>query len=172
MNRWSAALAIAVSLLAAGCGDDTPTAPSATQPKFTATLSGNNENPPIAGTEAGGTGTSSITFNTTVVGGQITAATADFTVTISNLPAGTPINLSHIHEGAAGVNGSVRVNLALVAGEVTVGATRTVTFTKTGIAMTPELAQAIMNNPAGYYFNSHSAINGGGVVRGQLVRTQ
>jgi hypothetical protein len=172
MNRWSAALAIAVSLLAAGCGDDTPTAPSATQPKFTATLSGNNENPPISNAEAGGTGTSSITFNTTVVGGQVTAATADFTVTISNLPAGTPINLSHIHEGAASVNGSVRVNLALVAGEVTVGATRTVTFTKNGITVDPALAQAIMNNPAGYYFNSHSTLNGGGVVRGQLVRTQ
>ena len=172
MNRWSTTLAIAVSLLAAGCGSDTPTAPSATQPKFTATLSGNNENPAIVGAEAGGTGTSSITFNTTVSGGQITAATADFTVTISNLPPGTPINLSHIHEGAAGVNGSVRVNLALTAGEVVVGANRTVTFTKNGITVDPALAQAIMNNPAGYYFNSHSAQNGGGVVRGQLVRTQ
>jgi filamentous hemagglutinin family protein len=30
--------------------------------------------------------------------------------------------------------------------------------------------QAIINNPAGYYFNAHSAINTGGVVRGQLVK--
>jgi hypothetical protein len=168
MNRWSA-LAVAVSLLAAGCSKDTPTAPSATQPKFTATLSGNNENPPIAGAEAGGTG--NITFNTTFVGGQITAATADFSVSIASLPAGTPIRLSHIHEGATGVNGGVRVDLAL-AGDNIVLANGSGSFTKNGITMTPELAQAIMNNPAGYYFNSHSVINGGGVVRGQLVRTQ
>jgi hypothetical protein len=171
MNRWSAALAITVSLLAAGCGDDTPTAPTATQPRFTATLSGNNENPPISNAEAGGTGTATIAFNTTVAGGQITAATADFTVNIANLPAGTPIRLSHIHEGATGVNGGVRVDLAL-AGDNIVLANGSGTFTKNGIAMTPELAQAIMTNPAGYYFNSHSVINGGGVVRGQLVRTQ
>jgi CHRD domain-containing protein len=170
MNRWSA-LAVAVSLLAAGCSKNTPTAPSATQPKFTAALSGNNENPPIANAEAGGTGTATITFNTTVAGGQITAATADFAVSIAGLPANTPIRLSHIHEGAAGVNGGVRVDLAL-AGDNIVLANGSGSFTKNNISMTPELAQAIMNNPAGYYFNSHSVINGGGVVRGQLVRTQ
>ena len=170
MKRWSA-LAIAVSLMAAGCSKDTPTAPSATQPKFTATLSGNNENPPIAGAEAGGTGTATITFNTTVVGGNITAATANFAVSIAGLPANTPIRVSHIHEGAAGVNGAVRVDLQL-AGDNVVLPNGSGSFTKNGITMTPELAQAIMNNPAGYYFNSHSAINGGGVVRGQLVRTQ
>jgi len=29
-----------------------------------------------------------------------------------------------------------------------------------------------MNNPAGFYFNVHSAINGGGVARGKLTRVQ
>ena len=171
MNRWSA-LAVAVSLLAAGCSKDTPTAPSATRPTFSATLSSQNEVPAIVGAEAGGRGTATIVFNTTVAAGNITAATADFTVNITGLPAGTPINLSHIHEAVAGVNGSVRVNLALAAGEVTVGSAGTVTFTKNGINVDAALAQTILNNPAGYYFNSHSAQNGGGVVRGQLVRTQ
>jgi hypothetical protein len=31
---------------------------------------------------------------------------------------------------------------------------------------------AIMNNPAGYYFNVHTQQNPNGVMRGQLVRTQ
>jgi hypothetical protein len=30
--------------------------------------------------------------------------------------------------------------------------------------------QAIIDNPAGYYFNVHSTQNGGGVARGQLVK--
>ena len=171
MNRWSA-LAVAVSLLAAGCSKDTPTAPSATRPTFSATLSSQNEVPAIVGAEAGGRGTATIAFNTTVAAGNITAATADFTVNITGLPAGTPINASHIHEAAAGVNGSVRVSLALSAGEVTVGPAGTATFTKNGINVDAAMAQAILNNPAGYYFNSHSTLNPGGVARGQLVRTQ
>jgi hypothetical protein len=171
MNRWSA-LAVAVSLLAAGCSKDTPTAPTATRPTFTATLSSQNEVPPITNAESGGRGTATIVFNTTPATGTITSATADFTVNLTGLPAGTPINLSHIHAAAAGVNGGVVVNLALVAGEVTVSAAGTVTFTKNGINMDPAVAQTILTNPAGHYFNSHSAINGGGVVRGQLVRTQ
>jgi hypothetical protein len=32
------------------------------------------------------------------------------------------------------------------------------------------LAQTIINNPAGYYFNIHTAANPGGVARGQLVK--
>jgi hypothetical protein len=42
----------------------------------------------------------------------------------------------------------------------------------TGVAVTAEIAQAIMNNPAGFYFNVHSAVNGGGVARGKLTRLQ
>jgi len=30
----------------------------------------------------------------------------------------------------------------------------------------------VLNNPAGHYFNMHSALNPGGVVRGQLVRVR
>ena len=33
-------------------------------------------------------------------------------------------------------------------------------------------AQAVMDNPAGYYFNMHSPLNPGGVIRGQLVRVR
>ena len=169
MKRLSA-LAIALSVLAAGCSNDHPTAPSATKPTFLATLSAANENPPITGAEGAGRGTSMITFDTTVAAGNITAATATFVVNITGLPPGTPIILSHIHDGAATVNGPVRVNLALGAGEIVVPASGSVAFTKGPITVAPALAQTIINNPAGFYFNSHSAINPGGVVRGQLVR--
>jgi hypothetical protein len=32
------------------------------------------------------------------------------------------------------------------------------------------VAQSIFNNPAGNYFNVHTTLNGGGAIRGQLVR--
>ena len=33
-------------------------------------------------------------------------------------------------------------------------------------------AQAVLNNPAGHYFNMHTPLNPGGAVRGQLVRVR
>ena len=172
MNRWSPALAVAVSLLAVGCGSDNPTAPTATKPTFTAAMSAANEVPPITNAESGARGTATIVFNTTVAGGNITAATADFSVSLTGLPPNTTITASHIHPGALGVNGGVVVNLGLTAGEIVTNASGAATITKNGINVDPALAQTIINNPAGYYFNSHSTLNGGGVARGQLVRTQ
>ncbi|MBA2305270.1 MAG: CHRD domain-containing protein [Acidobacteria bacterium] len=34
----------------------------------------------------------------------------------------------------------------------------------------PTLVNAIISNPAGWYFNVHSTLNPTGAVRGQLVR--
>jgi hypothetical protein len=45
-------------------------------------------------------------------------------------------------------------------------------FTRNGIAVSAANAQGILDNPAGYYFNVHSTANGGGFMRGQLVRIQ
>ena len=47
-------------------------------------------------------------------------------------------------------------------------------FSKNGItaaANAAAVAQAIVNNPGGNYFNVHTTLNTGGAVRGQLVRT-
>jgi hypothetical protein len=42
-------------------------------------------------------------------------------------------------------------------------------FVRTGFPVSPvDSANLIINNPAGYYFNVHSALNPGGVARGQL----
>jgi len=163
-------LAIAASFFAAACGSSSPSSPSPTQPTFTAALSPANENPPITGAEASGSGNATITFNTTKdAAGNITAASVTFVVNMQGFPAGTPINIAHIHTGATGVNGAVLVSTTLAAGEVVL-ATGSGSFTKTATGVDAAVAQSIVNNPAGFYFNAHSTLNGGGVVRGQLVK--
>jgi hypothetical protein len=171
--KHAAVLTIALALLATGCGSDSPSTPS--QPNrltFTALLSGNNEVPPIQGTEAGGGGNATITMDVTRdASGNVTAATVNFTVNISGLPANTPIILSHIHQQTAGNNGAVVVNTGLTAAAPVTLASGSGSFERNAIPVTPvDIATQIIANPAGFYFNSHSNANPGGVVRGQLVR--
>jgi hypothetical protein len=164
----------AVILLAVGCGSKTPTTPSTnpTQVKFTAALLPANETPPITNAEASGNGLATITFNLTRdAAGAITAATADFLVTMNGFPANTTVTAAHIHPGAAGVAGGAQVSLGLGSGEIVL-ANGNGNFTKTGITngLSPAQAQDIINNPANYYFNIHSTLNGSGFARGQLVK--
>jgi hypothetical protein len=166
------ALILAATLLAGACGDDSPTEPSGdnNRPRFTAQLLPSNEVPPITNEENTGTGSAVIHLNLTRdPAGAISAATADFQVELSGFPATTAITLAHIHIGAVGVNGGIVVNTTVAAGQVAL--TNGVgSFSRTGIAVTAANAQAIVNNPAGYYFNVHTSRNPGGVIRGQLVR--
>ena len=170
MKRLSI-VALALSFFAAACGSSSTSPTTAVKPTFTASLSPANEVPAIGNAENTGTGNVTVTFDTTTTGGNITAATATFVANLSGFPAGTPINAAHIHPGAAGVNGGVIVSLALTAGEVVL-TNGSGSFTRGPITVDPALAQTIMNNPAGYYFNVHSTINPGGVARGQLQRVQ
>jgi len=157
----------------AGCGDNAVTTPSpALSAKFTATLLPASEVPPVSGSEAGGSGTATLTFNLTRdSGGNTTAATMDVTVTATGFPPGTALTASHIHPGIAGVNGGVLVSLGLAPGEVTF-ASGGGSFTKQGLTMTVDQANSIMANPAGFYLNIHTAANPGGVARGQLTAGQ
>jgi hypothetical protein len=126
---------------------------------FKATLSPANEVPPITSAEASCAGDATVTFS---------ATSAKFDVIIRGCPSTTVINIGHIHEGAAGANGGVVINTGLTAGELTLtggGAT----FTKTATAEAA-LISRIIANPAGFYVNFHSAMHGGGVIRGQLVK--
>ena len=175
MKRLSV-FAVALSLLAAGCSKDASTSPTPTTPAanplFSAVLSPSNEVPPVANAESTVFGTANITLNTTKDGaGNITAATATFAVTLGGFPAGSTINIAHIHEGANTCACPVVVNTSLAAGEVTVS-NGLASFTKSSISVTPEVAQRLIANPAGFYFNVHSTLNPGGVARGQLVKTQ
>ncbi len=161
------AILTAASMIGAvGCGSSTtsPSSSSPTKPTFTADLRPANEVPPIVGPEASGSGTATVTFDVTKdSAGNVTGGTATFV---------TPINAAHIHPGAAGTNGGVVFSTSVAAGEVTL-ATGTGSFVKAGIAPPdPAVIQAIINNPAGFYFNVHSTLNPGGVARGQLSRVQ
>jgi hypothetical protein len=116
------------------------------------------------------TGNASITLVTTKdAGGNVTAATATFVVNITNLPAGSTVNIAHIHEAPAGTNGSIVVSTGLTPGEITV-TNGVASFTKANVPVTAEVANRILGNPAGFYFNVHSTLNPGGFARGQLQR--
>jgi hypothetical protein len=169
---YLSAFALGITLTAIGCGKDTPSTPTpAADPKFTATLLPSNEVPAVSNAEQSGSGTVTITMHNTKDGaGNITASTADFTFTLSGFPAGTTLTAAHIHPGAAGVNGSPAWNLSLVSG-ANVLTNGSITLTVNGVTPTDvATAQAIINNPAGFYFNVHTTLNTGGVARGQLVR--
>lgn len=171
MKRLSL-LVVALGVLVSGCGSSSSTAPTApTNPTFLATLSPANEVPAIVGAEASGSGTAVVTIVTTKDGaGNVTSATTTFVVNLSGFPPNTPINIAHIHQAAAGAVGSIVVQSGLTPGQTVLNAAGAGTFTVAGITVDPALANAIINNPAGFYFNVHSTLNPGGVARGQLVR--
>ena len=169
----------AAAILVAACGGTaavstpTPTASPTASPTpvptvanvFKAELKSSNEVPAITDAEASCAGTATVTLNPTSV---------KFDVTLTGCPATTAINIGHIHEGAAGVNGGVKISTGLAAGDLTLTGGG-VTFSRTATPAGPPawdaaLITAIMANPAGYYVNFHSTVHGGGVIRGQLTK--
>ena len=163
----------AAAILVAACGGTaavstpTPTASPTASPTpvptvanvFKAELKSSNEVPAITDAEASCAGTATVTLNPTSV---------KFDVTITGCPATTAINIGHIHEGAAGVNGGVKISTGLAAGDLTLTGGG-VTFSRTATADAALIA-AIMANPAGYYVNFHSSVAPAGVIRGQLTK--
>ena len=166
------ALTVAAGIVAAACGGTaaapspsptpSPTASPSPTPAnvFKAELKSSNENPPISDAEGSCAGTATVTF---------TGTSTKFDVTITGCPATTAINIGHIHEGATGVNGPVKIDSTLKAGELTL-TNGSVTFTRTNSASDPAVIAAVMANPAGYYVNFHSTLHVGGVIRGQLTK--
>jgi len=169
----------AAAILIAACGG-TAAAPSPTRTAtasptpspsptpanmFKAELKASNETPPITDAEGSCSGTATVTLSSTSV---------KFDVSITGCPASTAINIGHIHEGAAGVAGPVKISTGLAAGDLTL-TNGAVTFSRTATPAGPPawdaaLISAIMANPAGYYVNFHSTAHGGGVIRGQLTK--
>jgi outer membrane lipoprotein SlyB len=166
--------AIALAVCAAACGSSTsPSNNTPTKPTFTADLRPANEVPPVTNAESTGSGTATITFDTTKdSAGNITSATVTFVVTLSGFPNGTPVNAAHIHQAAAGTVGGIVVQTNLNASDGIALSNGSGSFTKANQPITPELAQQIINNPAGFYFNVHSTTNPSGFARGQLVKVQ
>lgn len=111
---------------------------------YTASLSGDNV---VGGGAADGAGLAVVTFN---------GADVSYTILVSGTDSPTA---AHIHEGAAGLDGSVVIDLnaSFTAGT----ATGTVSASAAAVS-------AILSNPAGYYVNVHTGTLPGGAVRGQL----
>src|SRR5262249_176471 len=120
--KYLKACALVVSLSTFGaCSDsNSPSSPSANATyTFTAALRPSEETPPVTGAESAGAGTATITLNVmNDASGNITSATASFTANLTGFPAGTPINLAHIHQAPAGQMGTVVVGTTVAPGEV------------------------------------------------------
>ena len=169
-NPIIAILASATLFIAACGGTAAPSPTQANQLVYAADLKATNEVPPIANDEKSANGGATITFDLTRdSAGKITGATAKFDFNVKDLTSGSKVNLAHIHGPApAGQNASVLVNTGLSADTGLPGAS--VTFTKAGVTVDPALMQQIIDNPGNYYFNVHTTMNPGGVVRGQLTK--
>jgi CHRD domain len=116
-----------------------------------AELRGSNEVPPV---------------NTPAVGAAYVTIDSSNLVTyeVDFIGMTNPPSLSHIHEKAAGANGSVVVNFATAASAFNNGRIKgTIQIADAA------LADRIRTNPAGFYVNVHSNPgNPGGEIRGQL----
>jgi hypothetical protein len=173
MRRNSVLLLGLLAFTAAGCEDDPAPTPGSLPPVFTATLTTAAELPSPP-TEQSCSGTVRVQLNVTRASATspITAATADFNATIAACPTTTVINIAHIHEAPVGQTAGIAVNTGLVAGEVTLNSSGAGAFTKNGVNVDVAIAQRLIDNAAGFYFNIHSAANPQGVIRGQLTKIQ
>jgi CHRD domain-containing protein len=129
---------------------------------FTAQLFASNEVPPISNADSTATGFVTVTVDT---------ATNLYRFDWSVAGVASPvIILSHIHEAPAGVNGPVRVDSGISPGAPIPVVSGTAVFNRAGLVGPADVTTRLLANPAGFYFNIHSSLNPGGVVRGQLVR--
>jgi hypothetical protein len=149
--------ALAVATLAA--------APASAQTfTLTANLSGANETP-SPGINTGAFGNATVTVD-------LGARTVSWVVDVFNLPSG--VTAGHIHVGAAGTPGPTVVNFTVpspASNDFRVSGSMPDTgFTlrpDQGIRSADDMFQAILGGNT--YVNIHSAVNGGGEIRGQLV---
>src|SRR5262245_42539935 len=94
------ALVVSLATFAACSSSNSPDAPSGNATRtFAATLRPSEEIPPVTDAESAGGGTVTVTLNVmNDASGSVMSATASFTANLSGFPAGTPINLAHIHQ--------------------------------------------------------------------------
>jgi CHRD domain len=133
--------------------------------RFTATLSGANETP---GVITGAFGTADVTWDGAT-------QTLSWIIDVYNMPSGT--TNAHFHVAGPGVAGPTVVNIAFPAQisndyRLTGSATATNLLPRTdqGIRSWQDFEQSLFGGQL--YINVHSAVNGGGEIRGQVLRVQ
>jgi hypothetical protein len=150
MRRAAVIAVLVAAAVAVGCGDDSSLT------FFDATLRPENE---VPARSSPATGTARFTFDGTTV---------TYTVTAANLANFT---MGHIHSGAAGTNGPVRVFLYGPEAPASVGATTSIaegSFTAANVTGI-EFDALIEEMRAGTaYVNFHTTLYPGGEIRGQV----
>ncbi len=139
------------------------------QMRFPVQMSTANEVPAITGLDA--SATAAVQVNTVrAADGTVQAGFVRYDVN-HRFPGQTEFTGLHVHDGAAGVNGPVRLNSGLS------GANSVKTDAGSGnifrqFNVTDDLGLATLNSlvatPSQHYLNLHSTVNPGGVVRNQL----
>lgn len=132
------ALGLVASLALAGVA-------MAAETTLTANLTGSAE------TDEDGSGTATLVLDPD-------AGTACWTFSVEDID---PVTVSHIHEGAAGADGSPVVDLDLDGFD---GSSE-----GCNDAADADALQAVIDDPAGYYVNVHNEAFPGGAIRGQLA---
>lgn len=134
---WVGAAALALLL---------PLQAHATIFNFTIPLSGANEVAPNVG-DPDGFGTANITIDDSTA----PFPTISWNITVGNILL--PPTGAHIHQGAAGVNGPVRVDFL---------------SQLTGSNLQDADLVGVLANPVGWYVNVHTSAHPGGAIRGQV----
>lgn len=140
----------------------------------TVALSPTQEVPPVTtGPDANATGTATITINPRRNAQGVVIAGSEVTFSVNyNFPEATTITGLHIHEGAAGTLGQVRIDTGISAANPLISPTGKgfINITVPVTADVPLAAlQRLLANPSGFYVNLHTTRNTGGAIRGQLT---
>src|SRR6267378_934975 len=138
----------ALAVIGVSCKDETTGIPAGLE-VYTAVLNGANEKPTPVTTAA--TGTAIVTVMGNLISWKVDV------VNIDSIIAG------HIHHGPVDSTGPVRVNFS----PAVTGQNFTGTATQGSLVVTGDSVQTWLREGNGYV-NIHTAVNGGGEIRGQL----
>ena len=153
--------ALATVAAFAACGSDSTTTVDPTPTvTYTSQLSAANEKPNANSSTATGLATYTLKGNS-----------LSFVVTVNGLTG--PATASHIHVGAASATGGVIVPFvtgSVQSGNLTAGTIDLSTTVSNGTStITGDSLKVLLNN-GNAYTNVHTSANGGGEIRGQIIK--
>ena len=161
--KKSRRLALLVAMIAAGLLATIGVASAGhTNLLLTADLDGRNE-VATGASNKGMVGDPNGTGDAYVFGIDGDSTTLCYVLLVDNI---APATAAHIHEGPAGTNGPVVVNLAAPADG---NAADCLTEGEAGKFVGDQTVAEILANPSNYYINVHNAEYPGGAIRGQLT---
>ncbi len=142
---------------------------------FRARLSPANEVPPITGLAASGSATL-VAHVLRDAEGKIVSGSVDFYVA-HQFPGEVTFTGLHVHAGAAGTNGPVRIDTGITGQNTVVSPAGRGTIDRQAQVLPDNVhglaaLEGMFANPAGYYVNLHSTVHPAGAIRGPLEAAQ